>query len=182
MQRFTPYIFPLIVLAIVFFLVYRWYNMRSQPTDLASGEGIEIENLTDEDVDSIIRGTGDFQTAPLERTEDSTSEVEGVGSIRYEIKDGRVRFSVSADLPEPESPYNVWIRTAGSDNLTNAFSLELGKGGYMGTAAVSEDQLPLEVIVSQASDKNEVMNQVILKGTVEQEATEAASPSPAAAE
>lgn len=182
MQRFTPYIFPLIVLAIVFFLVYRWYNMRSQPTDIGAGEGIEIENLTQEDVDSIIRGAGDFETAPLERDETSSSDIQGVGAIRYEIADGKVRFSVSADLPEPETPYNVWIRTVGSENLTNAFSLEIGKGGYMGTAAVSQDLLPLEVVVSQASDRNEVMNQVILKGVVEEEATESAAPSPVTAE
>ena len=188
MKRFTPYIFPLIVLAIVFFLVYRWYNMRSQqPTDLGEyGEGIEIENLSDADAQSIMRGSGDFQTAPMQKTEDSQSTVEGVGSIRYEIKDEKVRFSVSADLPEPTSAYNVWIRTVGSENLTNAFALEMGKGGYIGTAAVSQDLLPLEVIVSEASDKNQVMNQVILKGVVEKQATEAgeqsATPAAGAAE
>lgn len=171
MKRFTPYIFPLIVLAIVFFLVYRWYSMRSQPADTGQvGEGIEIENLSEADEDSILRGTGDFQTTPLERAEDSQSAVEGVGSIRYEIQDGRVRFSVSADLPEPETQYTVWIRTQDSDNLTNAFTLELGKGGYMGTAAVSADLLPLEVIVSETTDKSQVLNTVILRGTVEQQA------------
>jgi hypothetical protein len=183
MKRFTPYIFPLIVLAIVFFLVYRWYNMRSQPTDTgAVGEGIEIENLSDTDAQSIMRGTGDFQTAAMEKTENSASTVDGVGSIRYEMKDGKVRFSVSADLPEPQTPYSVWIRTVGSENLTNAFTLEMGKGGYTGTAAVSQDLLPLEVVVSQATNKDEVMNQVILKGIVEKEASASASPSPAAAE
>lgn len=169
MKRFTPYIFPLIVLAIVFFLVYRWYSMRSERTAETGqyGEGIEIENLSDTEVDSVLRGAGDFETAPMEKTESSTSEVTGAGAIRYEVKDGKVRFSVSADLPEPEKPYNVWIRTVDGDNLTNAFSLELGKGGYMGTAAVNEDQLPLEVIVSQADNKSEVLETIILRGVVE---------------
>lgn len=169
MKRFTPYIFPLIVLAIVFFLVYRWYNMRSQqPGDLGEyGEGIEIENLTQEDADSIMRGTGDFQTAQMEQGENVESEVQGVGSIRYEMKDGKVRFSVSADLPEPETAYHVWIRTVDQDNLTEAFTLEMGKGGYIGTAAVSEDMLPLEVIVSPTSDQNQVMNETVLRGVIE---------------
>lgn len=175
MQRFTPYIFPLIVLAIVFFLVYRWYNMRSQPTGIST-EGIQIENLSESDADSIMRGTGNFETAPLEPAPESTTEVEGVGSIRYEIKDGKVRFSVLADLPKPESSYHVWIRTVGGENLTNAFVLEMVKGGYIGTAAVSQDLLPLEVIVSPASDKAQVMEQVVLKGVVEQEATESVTP------
>lgn len=168
MKRFTPYIFPLIVLAIVFFLVYRWYNMRSQPTtDGEVGEGIKIENLSDADANSILRGTGDFQTAPLQAAENTTSEVLGAGSIRYELKDGKVRFSVAADLPESETPYTVWIRTSNSDNLTSAFTLEVGKGGYVGTAAVSEDMLPLEVIVSQATTKEQALNSVILRGVLE---------------
>lgn len=169
MKRFTPYIFPLIVLAIVFFLVYRWYSMRSERTaDTGQyGEGIEIENLSDTEADSVLRGAGDFETAPMAKSESSTSEVTGAGAIRYEVKDGKVRFSVAADLPEPEKPYNVWIRTVDGDNLTNAFSLELGKGGYMGTAAVNEDQLPLEVIVSQADNKSEVLDTIILRGVVE---------------
>ena len=172
MKRLTPYIFPLIVLAIVFFLVYRWYSLRSERNADNSdyGEGIEIENLSDTEADSVLRGVGDFETAPLEKSEETSSEVTGVGSIRYEIKDGKVRFSVVADLPEPEEPYHVWIRTADGDNLTNAFDLELGKGGYMGTASVNEDLLPLEVIVSQSGNKSEVLDSVILKGVVEKKA------------
>ncbi|PIR61867.1 MAG: hypothetical protein COY81_01075 [Candidatus Pacebacteria bacterium CG_4_10_14_0_8_um_filter_43_12] len=168
MKRFTPYIFPLVVLAIVFFLVYRWYNMRNQQGDTSQyGEGIQIENLSDADLDTVIRGTGDFKTSPLEMSENTASTVEGIGSVRYEVKDGKVRFSVAADLPEPKTPYHVWIQTRGGDNLTKAFDLELGKGGYMGTAAVSQDLLPLEVFVSQAGDKGQVMDQVILKGVIE---------------
>lgn len=175
MKRFTPYIFPLIVLAIVFFLVYRWYSMRSKRSADNSdyGEGIQIENLSDTEASSVLRGAGDFETTPMEKTENSSTEVTGNGSIRYEIKDGKVRFSVAAALPEPEEPYHVWIRTQDGDNLTKAFDLEMGKGGYMGTAAVNEDLLPLEVIVSEAGDKSDVLNSVILRGIVEKkEATE----------
>jgi hypothetical protein len=168
MKRVTPYIFPLIVIAIVFFLVYRWYSLRGQQNaeNGQYGEGIEIENLTEDDADSILRGTGNLQTAPLTQDEGSTAQVPGAGAIRYEIQDGRVRFSISADLPDPITPYTVWIRTVGSDNLTQAFTLFMGKGGYMGTAALSEELLPLEVIVSQATNKSEVLDQVILRGTI----------------
>lgn len=168
MKKFTPYIFPLIVLAIVFFLVYRWYSMRSQQTAETDqyGEGIEIENLSDADANSVLRGTGNVKTAPLEKGEDGQSEELGAGSIRYEIASGRVRFSVSADLPKPDTAYTVWVRTQGQDNLTQAFSLEMGKGGYMGTAALSADLLPLEVIVSKATNKSEVLDSVILRGVI----------------
>lgn len=174
MKRFTPYIFPLIVLAIVFFLVYRWYNMRSDRTADSDqyGEGIEIENLSDSESDSILQGAGDFETTPMERSDTEEGAVAGAGAIRYEIADGKVRFSVSADLPEPETPYNVWVRTVDGDNLTKAFSLELGKGGYMGSAAVGDDLLPLEVIVSKADNKSEVLDSVILRGSVEKNETQ----------
>lgn len=183
MKRFTPYIFPLIVLAIVFFLVYRWYSMRSKPTDISNtGEGIEIENLSDTDAKSIMRGAGDFKTAPMEKGDQSAAE--SMGSIRYEVKDGKVRFSVSADLPQSETQYTVWVRKAGTTNLTNAFTLEMGKGGYIGTAAVSADLLPLEVVVTKTSNKDDAMNQVVLKGVIDKQpdASGAESATPAAGE
>ncbi len=68
MKRFTPYIFPLVVLLVIFFLVYRWYSLRSQQRaeDAEFGEGIQIENLSEEEAANVVTGVGDVETAPLE--------------------------------------------------------------------------------------------------------------------
>jgi hypothetical protein len=181
MQKYTPYIFPLIVVIIVFFLVYRWYTIRTQRDSQTSdiGEGIQIENLTPEQLQDVMRGSQDVSTAKLEPTDTSTPETAGRGSIRYEIKNGKVNFTVAADLPQNETVYHVWVRSQNADDLTDAFVLESGKGGYMGSAAISEDRLPLEVIVSPATQKSEVMNSVVLKGVIEAP-TASPSPSPTA--
>lgn len=173
MKKYTPYIFPLVVVIIVFFLVYRWYSVKTdrdtQQADL--GEGIQIENLTPEQLRNMSQGSKDLETATMEPgTPDA--EAPGIGTIRYEVVDGKVNFSVLANLPESETPYTVWVRSKDGTDLTQAFTLEMGKGGYMGTAAVSEDRLPLEVIVSQASTKEAVMDSVVLKGMIEAKTTE----------
>ena len=51
MKKYTPYIFPLVVLSVVFLLVFRWYSMRTDrlETDLFA-EGVEIENLSEDEM------------------------------------------------------------------------------------------------------------------------------------
>ncbi|MEX0895814.1 MAG: hypothetical protein WDZ94_02650 [Patescibacteria group bacterium] len=168
MQKISPYIFPLIITAIVFFLVYRWFESRGEVETLEYGEGIEIENLSESEAADILGGVGDLASTPLEAPEDpEPGQTPGTGSIRYEISEDRVRFSVSAGLSAEDEPYRVWIRTVDQANLTEAFVLTEGKAGYMGTAAVSADLLPLEVIVSAATSEADVFDQVILKGIIE---------------
>ena len=169
MNKLTPYIFPLVVIIIVFFLVYRWYGMSTNRPTTADqyGEGIQIEDLSTEQASSLLRGSADLETAPLtspETTEPNTTT--GTGSIRYEVVEGKVNFSVIAELPEIKRNYEVWIRTVGGDNLTNAATMVSGKGGYTATISVSDEQLPLEVLVSQAKDKAEVLGSVVLQGTI----------------
>ncbi len=173
MKKYTPYIFPLIVVIIVFFLVYRWYSVRTErDTQQADvGEGIQIENLTPEQLQSMSQGSRDLESTTMEPgTPDA--EAAGIGTIRYEVVDGKVNFSVLANLPDSETPYTVWVRSKDGTDLTQAFTLSMGKGGYMGTAAVPEDLLPLEVIVSQATSKDAVMDSVVLKGMIEAKASE----------
>lgn len=183
MKKYTPYIFPLIVIIIVFFLVYRWYSLRTQRDSSASdlGSDIQIEELSPDQLDSVLRGTADVSTTQLEPSEDSDSTMPaGRGTIRYTVEDGKVNFTVSADLPDSESVYRVWVRSEGEDDLTQAFMLEAAKGGYMGSASISQNELPLEIVVSTAAEKSEVMNAVILKGTIAApEVTASPSASPA---
>ncbi len=166
MKRFTPYIFPLIVVGIVFFLVYRWYALKTERSAANSqyGEDIAIEKLSTQDAQKMLVGGADVTTSPLKLSETVSPEQMGRGSIRYEIQDNKVIFSVTADLPEKETPYVVWMRSPNGDDLTQAFVLSAGKGGFVGSAAISADKLPLEVIVSTAQTKGEVLQSEILKG------------------
>lgn len=168
MKKYSPYIFPLIVVVIVFFLVYRWYTVRTQrdASQAGYGEGIQIENLTPDQQKSVLKGSPDVSSVPLEPTASDTNQPTGKGDIRYQIKDNKVTFSVSADLPT-DKEYHVWVRSKDGDNLTEAFTLKMEKGGLMGSAVVPQSQLPLEVIVSQATNKADVLNQVIMKGMIE---------------
>lgn len=191
MKKITPYIFPLIVLAIVFFLVYRWYSLRGQQTaeNAEFGEGIQIENLSEEEAADVSSGVGDVETAPLESTEgEDASTSDNTGTIRYEIDGNRVLFSVLATIgtlrvldnvldtapdatpvptPDPNAQYTVYIRSLDGDNLTRAFSLSSGKGGLLGSASISTDLLPVEVLVTDATSISEVLDNVLLRGVIE---------------
>lgn len=168
MKKVLPFVFPLVALIIVGFLAYRWYslNTANRPgTNGEVGEGVQIEDLSTAEQEQIIRGTGDFQRVQLE------GEPQTGGEIRYEVEDNRVRFSVVGDLPPAEGGmYTVWLRTPGSEQTRKAFVLEASKGGYVGSAAVSADVLPLEVVVSREMTDDDTLETVVLRGTLNQEA------------
>lgn len=181
MKKYTPYIFPLIVIVIVFFLVYRWYSLRTQRGNTAAdlNSDIQIENLSPEQLSSVLRGTEDVNTTQLEPATTGEAAPVGRGSIRYVIENGRVNFSVSADLPDSDTAYRVWIRSQNGTDLTEAFMLETSKGGYTGSASIPQDKLPVEVIVSTAAQESEVLTTVLLRGNIaapEASATPSASP------
>jgi hypothetical protein len=170
MKKVLPFIFPLIALIIVGFLAYRWYSLNTANRPGANGEigeGVQIEDLSTAEQEQIIRGTGDFQRVELQ------GEAETRGEIRYEVENNRVRFSVVADLPPAQGGvYTAWLRTPGSEQTRKAFLLEASKGGFVGSAAVSADVLPLEVIVSREQNDDDTLETVVLRGTVNQETQE----------
>ncbi|HYD35048.1 MAG TPA: hypothetical protein VD999_03185 [Vitreimonas sp.] len=166
MKKYLPFVFPAIALLIVLFLGYRWYSMRTDRTGVVStfGEGVEIEDLTGSEQDSVLRGAGDYKTVTM------TGQGEAAGSIRYEIKDGKVRFSVNADLAElSQGQYQVWLKAVGSDAKRKAFVLENNKAGFMGSAAIDATTLPFEVIVSKEVRPDDTIEEVVLQGTINKE-------------
>jgi hypothetical protein len=82
--------------------------------------------------------------------------------------DDRMLFSVSADLPKDEAfTYQVWISPEEEDFYQKAFALTYSKGGYTGSASVSRDQLPLEVVVSRETDPDDQeIEQELLRGMI----------------
>lgn len=163
MKKVLPFVFPVAAFALMAFLVFQWYGRNTATSgDIAEfGEGIEIEELAGPELDSVMKGTGDYSTVKLEGSE------EAMGQVRYEIKDGKVRFSVSAGLPEIEAGmYQVWLKAVDSDASRKAFTLEFSKSGYTGSAAISEETLPFEVVVTREMSDDDTMEQMVLKGTL----------------
>lgn len=173
MKKFLPFIFPAAALLVVAFLAFRWYQentrLTGQMTEFA--QGVEIEELTEAERTSVLRGVGDFTTVELEQPEAEDEEAPTVtanGQIRYDLFEDKVRFSVTAALPDPEEGfYQVWLKDLDSEAVRRAFRLELGKSGYMGSAAISSETLPFEVLVSRESVEVSAPTQVLLKGVIE---------------
>jgi len=166
MKKALPFVFPVAALFLVAFLAFRWYGQRTEQTGEISefGEGIEIEELSSSELDSVIKGVGDFKTVELEGGED------GLGGVRYEIANDRVTFSVSASLPElEEGVYQVWLKAIDSEATRKAFNLEYAKGGFMGSAAISDETLPFEVLVSREKSDDDSLEEVVLRGVIPQE-------------
>jgi hypothetical protein len=134
MKKVLPFIFPLTALVVVLVLAFRWYAMNTperSENEAIFGEGVQIEDLSDEDQAQVIRGTGDYKSVPL------TGNDNADGQVRYELKDGKVRFSVMADLPKPMmGQYQVWLSKGTGGQTIKAFALEDGKGGYICSAAL----------------------------------------------
>lgn len=167
MKKLLPFIFPLTSLAIVMFLAFRWYSNRTDRGNITPfAENVALEELTSEESSMALRGVGDFETVEMESEEDS----EETGKVRYEVKDGKVKFSVTANLENSqEENYQVWLKDPNSDAVRKAFTLEYIKGGMSGTAAISSETLPFEVIVSKDSSEAQEPSDVLLKGLVELE-------------
>ncbi|MFZ1721742.1 MAG: hypothetical protein WAU07_04505 [Microgenomates group bacterium] len=167
MKRYTPYLLPLLVLGVVFFLVVRWYNQRVQRVeDSLFAEGIEIENLSQEEAQSL-QSAGDFEMVELEP---ASAESSVSGTIRYHIDDERVRFTVSLDEAESNAEYSVWLKEVGGVALRQAFTLESHKGGLLGSAALPANLLPFEVLVTdQALLTASDLSGVLLRATIEAE-------------
>ncbi|MEA2056224.1 MAG: hypothetical protein U9O78_00700 [Patescibacteria group bacterium] len=165
LKKYYPFIFPTIALLLVLFLAFRWYNLRTQRSQEDQQNQVQIENLTEEEVEGIVKGTEDVETVDLEGGATAS------GQIRYDIRGEKALFSVNASLEElDQGLYQVWLRKSGSEKLDKAFVLQYGKGGYMGSASVSVDDLPLEVVVSkEIQTEDKVLEEELLRGMIEAE-------------
>ncbi|NCN82690.1 MAG: hypothetical protein GW947_01870 [Candidatus Pacebacteria bacterium] len=167
LKKYTPYIFPLLVFLLVFFLIFRWFQLRSERAnnELNFSEGIQIENLSEDQQRTMLQAAGDYDTVNLspEASDDVMVKQDVTGVIRYEVTDGKVLFSVIVTAMQTDE-YHVWLHDTDTNELSPAFDLVAGKGGLVGTAAINSDLLPVEVVVSTSSDKTKVLDNVVLRG------------------
>jgi len=167
MKKYLPYVFPSLAILIVIFLVFRWYSLNTKQTGEISkfAEGVEIENLSQTQAQETLNGAGDYKTEDLKSFDETSS-----GQLRYEVADGKVKFSVYANLPELKSgEYQVWLRDLNGKTSRKAFVLEDGKGGFMGSAAISSEVLPFEVVVSRENTTDNEIEEIILTGILDKE-------------
>jgi hypothetical protein len=165
MKKIYPYIFPAVALLFVLFLLYRWYNLRTQREGMTSllEESVVIEQISSDD--AMMDGAGDYETVELEGEDPAN-----LGKVRYEIVDDRLLFTVSTTLPVlSEGQYQVWLRQPEDDAQRRALTLEYAKGGYMGSASLDASTLPLEVLVSRELTDDNLLEEVLLTGMIEEE-------------
>jgi len=161
LKKITPYIFPLLAFAFVVFMFVRWYSTRvaEQGNGLLSSD-LEITSLTQEEEESIIRGTADFSTV------DMMAVGEASGEIRYQLLEDKLNFTVTANLPDSNEAFGVWLKEVDGDTKKKVFNLTYSKAGFIGSASVPAEVLPVEVVVSTESDL--LLEDAILRGIIEE--------------
>ncbi len=159
-KKVSPYIFPLLAFAFVVFMFVRWYSTRvaEEGASLLSND-LEITTLTQEEEESIIRGTTDFSTAEM------MAVGEASGEIRYQLVEDKLNFTVTANLPDSNEAFAVWLKEIDGDAKKKVFTLSYSKAGFIGSASVPAEVLPIEVIVSTESDL--LLEDALLRGIIE---------------
>ena len=159
-KKVVPYIFPILAFAFVVFMFIRWYSSRvaEQGNGLLSSD-LEITNFTQEEEESIIRGTTDFATVEM------TAVGEASGEIRYQLTEDKLNFTVTANLPESDEAFAVWLKEVDGDAKKKVFTLTYSKAGFIGSASVPAEILPVEVVVSTESDL--LLEDALLRGIIE---------------
>jgi hypothetical protein len=169
MKKLLPFVFPLIALLLVMFLAVRWYNARTshkegQVSQTEFAEGEKIENLSTDQMNKLKKPVKDLNTVDLKGTENA------MGQVRYDISDGRVYFSVVANLPElKEGFYQVWLKEMNGEAKKKAFVLVDSKGGFTGDASISATNLPFEVVVTRETKDDNDIETVVLQGTIQKD-------------
>ncbi len=147
LQSLLPYLFPLIAVILVVVMFARWYKGKTAdaPVSLLDSQ-LEVESLSAQMQDSIIKGATDYKMINMIGVD------QAVGEVRYQIKDDKLSFTVTANLPSSKEDYAVWLSDVNGAAKKRVFNLKYSKAGYVGSAMVSDDILPVKVLVSKASD------------------------------
>lgn len=146
LQNFMPYLFPLIAVIFVVIMFVRWYQGKTSETPVSLLDPqFQVETLPTAVQDSILKGAVDYQTAEMQ------GEGQVAGEVRYQVEGDKLSFTVTANLPVAEEEYAVWL-SSGDEAKKRVFNLIASKAGYIGSAMVSADVLPVKVVVVKASD------------------------------
>ncbi len=147
LQALLPYLFPSIAIIFVVIMFARWYKGKTaeSPVNLLNSQ-LQVESLPKEVQNDIIKGATDYQMLDMQGVD------QAVGELRYQIKDDKLSFTVTANLPASREDYAVWLTDLNGDAKKRVFNLVYSKAGYVGSAMVSANVLPVRVVVAKASD------------------------------
>ena len=146
LQNLLPYLFPLVAIIFVVIMFARWYKGKTaeSPVSLLDSQ-LQVESLPSEVQNSIIKGAADYEMVDMKGAE-------AAGEVRYQVKEDKLSFTVTANLPESKEDYAVWLTDVDGQAKKRVFNLVYSKAGYIGSAAVSAEVLPVKVVVAKASD------------------------------
>lgn len=167
MKKFLPFLFPMMALIIVAVLIFRWYGAQTatkQGKILDFADGTKIEELSATESSRLKMAAKDSKTVEM------TANGEVAGQVRYDIVSGKVQFSITANLPEiTDGVYQVWLESVDGSAKRKAFTLELEKGGYIGSGSISAETMPFAVVVSLEKKGDKVQGPVLLRGVITKE-------------
>ncbi len=104
LQNLLPYLFPLIAIILVVVMFARWYKGKTAETPVSLLDSqLEVESLPAQVQDSIIKGATDYKMLNMIGVD------QAVGELRYQIKDDKLSFTVTANLPNSKEEYAVWL-------------------------------------------------------------------------
>ncbi len=165
MKKFYPYILPTVALLTILIMLIRWYANQTKENDLEdiNTNTYDVETLNDDELKNL-RNSSNLKFSKFT----NVNEKVGSGEVMYNIKDDKVVFSVSADLPKDNS-YEVWI-VPNEGMPTKAFDLDYGKGGFFGNGSISSKALPFDVVVVQSNGESSYNEaNIVLKATIKNE-------------
>lgn len=146
LQNILPYLFPLIAIVFVGVMFARWYKGKTAETPVSMLDSqLQVESLPSDVQNDIIKGATGYEMQEMQGAS-------GAGELRYQIKDNKLTFTVTANLPESEEEYAVWLADLDGNSKKRVFNLVYSKAGYVGSAVVDASVLPVKVIVVKASD------------------------------
>ena len=147
LQALLPYLFPLIAIIFVVIMFARWYKGKTTETPISLLDPqLQVESLSKDLQNNIIKGATDYKALDMQSSD------KAIGELRYQIKDGKLSFTVTANLPQSKEEYAVWLTDLNDKASKRVFNLVYSKAGYIGSAMVSSDVLPVKVVVAKASD------------------------------
>lgn len=161
LEKYTPYILPLLAFIFVAVMFIRWYGGKTanKPEGSLISDNLQVSSLSQDEEESIVKGTADFSSA------DMIGIGEASGEVRYQLIGEKLNFTVTANLPDGEEAYAVWLKEIDGDARKKVFMLEYSKAGYIGSASVPADVLPVEVVVSSESDLS--LEDAVLRAMIE---------------
>ena len=119
LKKFSPYILPLLAFIFVTVMFVRWYSGKTanKPEGSLISNDLEVTSLSQDEEESIIKGTADYSTIEM------LAMGEASGEIRYQLVGEKLNFTVTANLPDGNEAFAVWLKEVYGDARKKVFVL-----------------------------------------------------------